>query len=369
MPTLTVSYSGLVNGDTVGTFSHAPNTAPSVVSTATASSQVAGSPYTITASGAVDTDYSITYVGRHAHRHSGGVNDHRQQPDQGLWCRIADADSQLLRLHQWRHLRQPDHSPTLTTTATSEQPRLGQPLHHHGQRRGGFRLLDHVCRGKPHGHAGAALDNHAIQPDQGLRRGIVAPDGQLYGIRQWRHLGQPDDSAHADDDGHRQQPCLGQPLSITASGAVDTDYSISYGIGAVTVTPVALTITANNQSKVYGAVLPTLTVSYSGLVNGDSAASLAIDPTITTTATDEQPCLGQPLQHHRQRRGGCRLQHQLRGRELDRHACGVDDHRQQPVHGRPHHSADADRVIHRARKRRYLRQPHHAADAQHHRQK
>ena len=47
----------------------------------------------------------------------------------------------------------------------------------------------------------------------------------------------------------------------------------------------ALTVTANNQSMVYGSVLPTLTVSYAGLVNGDTAASLTIDPTITTTAT------------------------------------------------------------------------------------
>ena len=33
----------------------------------------------------------------------------------------------------------------------------------------------------------AALDDHAVQPDQGLRRGTAAPDGQLLGLRQWRH--------------------------------------------------------------------------------------------------------------------------------------------------------------------------------------
>jgi hypothetical protein len=46
-----------------------------------------------------------------------------------------------------------------------------------------------------------------------------------------------------------------------------------------------LTITADNQTKVYGDPLPTLTASYSGFVNGDTSASLTVQPTITTTAT------------------------------------------------------------------------------------
>ncbi len=46
-----------------------------------------------------------------------------------------------------------------------------------------------------------------------------------------------------------------------------------------------MTITADNQTKVYGAALPTLTASYSGLVNGDTPASLTTPPTLTTTAT------------------------------------------------------------------------------------
>ena len=62
--------------------------------------------------------------------------------------------------------------------------------------------------------------------------------------------------------------------AITASGAVDANYTISYVAGTLTVTPVALTITANNASKLYGAALPTLSATYSGFVNGDSASSL-----------------------------------------------------------------------------------------------
>jgi hypothetical protein len=73
--------------------------------------------------------------------------------------------------------------------------------------------------------------------------------------------------------------------AITASGAVDPDYTIAYVPGSLTVTPAALTITADDQSKVYGAALPPLTASYSGLVNGDSAASLRTAPNLSTTAT------------------------------------------------------------------------------------
>jgi hypothetical protein len=66
---------------------------------------------------------------------------------------------------------------------------------------------------------------------------------------------------------------------------VDANYTISYVSGTLTVSPAALTITAANASKVYGAALPTLTATYSGFVNGDSAGSLTKKPTLSTTAT------------------------------------------------------------------------------------
>jgi hypothetical protein len=73
--------------------------------------------------------------------------------------------------------------------------------------------------------------------------------------------------------------------SITASGAANANYTITYVAGTLTVTPAALTITADNKTKVYGAAIPTLTASYSGFVNGDTAASLISLPTFSTTAT------------------------------------------------------------------------------------
>ena len=86
----------------------------------------------------------------------------------------------------------------------------------------------------------------------------------------------------------------GSPYTITASGAVDADYSFTYVAGSLTVTAVPLSITANNQTKVYGAALPTLTASYSGFVNGDTPASLTTQPTLTTTATTSSHVAGSP---------------------------------------------------------------------------
>ena len=80
---------------------------------------------------------------------------------------------------------------------------------------------------------------------------------------------------------------VGGAYPITASGAADENYNISFVEGTLTVEAVDLTITADDKTKDYGADLPTLTVSYTGLVNGDLAP--ATPPSISTTATASSP--------------------------------------------------------------------------------
>jgi len=78
----------------------------------------------------------------------------------------------------------------------------------------------------------------------------------------------------------------GSPYAIMASAAVGSgldNYTVSYVNGSLTVSPAALTITADNQSMTYGGSVPTLTYHYSGLVNGDTSASFTGG--LTTTAT------------------------------------------------------------------------------------
>ncbi|KUG08110.1 MBG domain-containing protein [Solirubrum puertoriconensis] len=79
----------------------------------------------------------------------------------------------------------------------------------------------------------------------------------------------------------------GYPL--TAQGAVDGNYDISYQAGTLTVTPVDLIVTADNKSKVYGQVNPAFTASYSGLVNSDTPASLGGSLSFATQATASSP--------------------------------------------------------------------------------
>jgi type VI protein secretion system component Hcp len=73
--------------------------------------------------------------------------------------------------------------------------------------------------------------------------------------------------------------------AITASGAVDPNYTINYVSGSLTVTPAALTVTVNNTTNVYGAPLPAFTVLYSGFVGSDGPSVLGGQLTFSTTAT------------------------------------------------------------------------------------
>src|SRR5207245_1694127 len=72
---------------------------------------------------------------------------------------------------------------------------------------------------------------------------------------------------------------------ITPSAAASANYNISFVAGTLTVTTAALTITADDKSKVYGAALPALTASYSGFVNGDSVGSLSSPVVLSTSAS------------------------------------------------------------------------------------
>jgi gliding motility-associated-like protein len=78
-------------------------------------------------------------------------------------------------------------------------------------------------------------------------------------------------------------------VTITASQAGDLTYGPAAPVTqTLTVTPVPLTITANNQTRVYGAN-PAFTATCTGLVNGDTQSSLATQPVFTTTANTTSP--------------------------------------------------------------------------------
>ena len=82
---------------------------------------------------------------------------------------------------------------------------------------------------------------------------------------------------------------------ITASGQTSANYTIAYAAGNLTVTPAALTITANGVSRVYGASDPTLGVTYAGFVNNQTSSvlggtlSVVDSKSATTTAVGTYP--------------------------------------------------------------------------------
>ncbi|HXD76311.1 MAG TPA: MBG domain-containing protein, partial [Puia sp.] len=81
----------------------------------------------------------------------------------------------------------------------------------------------------------------------------------------------------------------------TASGAVDPNYIITYQTGTLTVGKASLTVTADNKGMPLGGPLPAFTVSFSGFLNGDGAASLSTQPTATTKATAASPAGNYPI--------------------------------------------------------------------------
>ena len=68
------------------------------------------------------------------------------------------------------------------------------------------------------------------------------------------------------------------------------------GTATVTITVVpVLTVTANNQSRPYGATNPVFTVSYSGFVNGDNTNILSGTPSASTGAITNSPVGSYPI--------------------------------------------------------------------------
>src|SRR5439155_5496565 len=83
----------------------------------------------------------------------------------------------------------------------------------------------------------------------------------------------------------------GSPYSITVSNGTlsASNYDLAFVDGQLTVTQAMLTVRADDQSKVYGAAVPMLTASYSGLVNGEDTNVLAGSTELSTSATEASP--------------------------------------------------------------------------------
>ena len=195
-PIITPGYSGFVNGDSPSSLTTPPTCTPA----ATSSSQVSGSPYASSCSGAVDPNYSISYV-------VGSVT-------------VLPA--------------------TLWITASSPTTTFGS-----------VPAVTAGYSGFVNGDTAASL---ATRPTCSTTQTSTSP--------------------------------VSPPTyPSVCGGAVDSNYSIGYLGGTVTVNPAPLTITASSQTMTYGSTPAAVNPLYSGFVNADNASSLSTPPSCSTTAT------------------------------------------------------------------------------------
>jgi subtilase family serine protease len=83
-------------------------------------------------------------------------------------------------------------------------------------------------------------------------------------------------------------------LSLIFSPNDTFDYNSVTTTVTQVITPVQLSVTANNFTRVYGQSNPTFTVNYSGFVNGEGVGVLTGAPSLSTTATASSSVAGSP---------------------------------------------------------------------------
>ena len=258
LPTLTATYTTLVNGDTPSAISGL------VLSTVPATSH-AGS-YAITASGATDPDYNITLV-------NGTLTI-------GQANLTISADNKSMTYGGTL----PALTATYTTLVNGDTPSAISGL-----------VLSTVPASS---HAGS----YAITAS-----GATDPDYNITLVNGTLTIGQAALTITANNqsmtyggtlpaltatyatlvNGDTPSAISGLTLAtvpatshagsyaITASGATDPDYNITLVNGTLTIGQAALTITANNQSMTYGGTQSALTATYTTLVNGDTSAAIS----------------------------------------------------------------------------------------------
>ena len=81
------------------------------------------------------------------------------------------------------------------------------------------------------------------------------------------------------------------PIQVTTPQTA-TNYTVTYVDGTLSVTQAVLLVTADNQSRLYGATNPLLTVSYSGFANGENTNVISGQPDLSTSAGIGSPAGG-----------------------------------------------------------------------------
>jgi hypothetical protein len=277
LPTLTASYAGFVNNDTLASLT----TGPTLTTTATAASHVAGSPYAITASGAVDSDYKISYAGGNLTVTAAPLTIAADNQSKVYGAVLPTLTASYAGLVNGDTAASLTTGPTLTTTATAASHVAGGP---YAITASGAASSDYTISYV----AGqltvtqAALTITADNQSKVYGAALPTLTASYAGFVNNDTLASLTTGPTLTTTATAASHVSGSPYAITASGAVNSDYKISYVAGSLAVTPAALTITADSKTMTYGDGLPALTATYSGFVNGDGSGSLTTAPILAS---------------------------------------------------------------------------------------
>ena len=287
VPTITASFMGFENGDSASSLSFQP----SCSTTATSASTVAGSPYQTSCSGAADSNYSISYVPGVLVVGKGTLTITASSGSMTYGGTAPTITPNYVGFVNGDTASSLATPPTCTTGASSSSPVAGSPY-------------QSSC-------AGAVDPNYTISYTAGSVSVGKAPltitassPTTTYGTVATitpGYLGFVNsDTSSAlttkptcSTSQAASSPVASSFYASSCAGAADSNYTINYVSGSVTVTAAPLLITAASGSVAYGSS-PTVTPLYSGLEGGDTGASLTPPPTCTTTATNSSPVAGSP---------------------------------------------------------------------------
>ena len=272
-PTITPSYSGFVNGDSASSLT----TPPTCSTSATASSPVGS--YPSSCAGAVDPNYTISYVGGEVVVGSAVLVVSASSDTMTYGGAVPTVTASYSGFVNGDSASSLTTAPSCSTSATSSSPVGSYPSSCTGAVDPNY-TISYVGGETTIGLAPLMVTASSASATYGSAAPTITPSysGFVNGDSASSLTTPPSCSTTVTSS----SPVGNYPSSC--AGAVDPNYAITYFGGTVDVNAANLTITASSPSATYGSAVPGVTASYSGFVNGDSASSLTTQPNCSTTA-------------------------------------------------------------------------------------
>lgn len=285
VPSFDASYNGLVNGDSPSSVTTPPTCMVTDNNGSPVSSATPAGTYTITCAGAVAPNYSLIYQTGTLTIKPAPLTITAKDQSTTYGAISFDTSPQSLRFSGFVNNEGPSVLGTGATIMSSVQ--ASSPV--------GSYTLTPAAAVDPNYTISYVAGNLGVTPAPLVIR--ATNQAKTYGDNapalSWTSVGlvNGDTQATVFTAPNSAPTCTTVPASshqgtydITCSGASASNYAISYVSGILTVNPAPLSIIADAKTMVYGAAPPPFTVSYNGLVNGDTMGSLAAAPTCTSAA-------------------------------------------------------------------------------------